>query len=301
MHTLKQIDLLLHQDMPYSYIKQSLKLRFETLDELVRVCYFKIAEVHRRLSTHFKQHELLGFYIHQHYFKNDIIRMITKKTFYPCAMFIMSYCCFLVFYFAIFPLFKTLIKDMNNGLLNTYVLLNQVFLVILLLIIVFLFIIVKSPYKQTLILRKMHRTNPNSIIFDYYNDAWIMLYAMSLKANHSSLMTIELLRNLHHYPYLQASAYDVYIRCQSGQSLHQAMCDAQLSNMLTQSIQLGIAANDLPLYIERLSVLHHDLFLLKLERLMNKFNLMFYGGIVIHLLMIINILQMPLRMIQTML
>jgi hypothetical protein len=106
-------------------------------------------------------------------------------------------------------------------------------------------------------------------------------------------MTIELLRGIHDFPYLQAVAYDIHQDCQQGLSLHQAIIIQQLSIVLNQTIDLGIAANDLPTYIERLTVSYQAIFMSKLKQRLIMFHVGLYGFMMINLVMIILILQLP--------
>ncbi len=300
-HILNQVALLLEQELPYQFIKESLRLKHQTLDTLVSVCYRHSTLTYNRLSQMFSQKQLLLLQLKLIKLKSQIWQLIIKKLVYSISVFIMSYLCLMIFYHFVYPLFLSIYPIKQLAWFSGYLIISYVLIVLFIIILVILFYLKHSYYKQTLLLQKIHSIWPHSIIFEYYNNVFIHVYAMCLKENYSSMLTIELMRGLHHLPYCQAMAYHINQECQQGERLHQAIINQNISMTLNQAIELGIAANDLSSSMNRLSEMNHQLFAYKLEQFINRINIMIYIGISLHVLMIIQVIQLPIEIMSHML
>lgn len=294
-HVVEQVMLLLENQMPYHTIQQSLNLQQKTLNDFVRSLYAKATSTYEHLSTMFSQTQLLKLHVQLHQFQRSIMKLIAKKSIYPMVMCIFSYVSYLFFYRVMYPMFLTLSKQYKMPFLSGYTLISFIFVLLLIISVVMLIKMMNTPYQQTLLLRNFHKKYPNSLIFDYYANVFSLVYNLCLSFGFSSLMTIELLRGLHDFPYLQAVAYDIHQECQQGLSLHQAIINQKLSSVLNQTINLGIAANDLPSYMNRLTVSYQSIFKSKLNRFITLFHLILYGFMIGNLSMIILILQLPTK------
>lgn len=294
-HLVQQVMLLLNNQMPYATIQQSLGLQQESLDEFVKDLYKKAKNTYSNLSIVFSQTQLLQLHVQLSEFQRSVTRTITIKSVYPFVMSLFSYACFLFFYRVLYPMFLTLSDTHKLSFLRGYAVISISLLTVFIVGIILFFNLMKIPFQQTLVLRSLHKKYPNSILFDYYANVFTLVYNLCLSFEFSSLMTIELLRGLHDYPYLQAVAYDIHQECQQGLSLHKAIMKQKLSLVLNQTIDLGIAANDLPTYMMRLIVSYRAIFMSKLKRNLVIVNLCLYSFMMINLTMVILILQLPTR------
>ena len=292
-HRIEQVMLLLDNQMPYTTIQQSLNLQQKTLDEFVGSLYKKAISTYNNLSNMFSQSQLLKLHVQLSRFQRSVTHTITTRSLYPLIMSLFSYVCFMFFYQVLYPMFLSLSSTHKMSFLSVYAVISSSLLLGLIIIIWVFLQLMRTPYKQTIILRMLHKKNPNSLLFDYYANVFTLVYNLCLSFRFSSLMTIELLRGIHDYPYLQAVAYDIHQDCQAGLSLHQAIIIQKLSIVLNQTIDLGIAANDLPAYIERLTVSYQVIFMSKLKQRLVMFHLVLYGFMMMNLGMIILILQLP--------
>lgn len=296
-HIIDQVILLLESNMPYSIIAKTLQLPYKTLDEFTQVVYVKQKLTFKMLKDSFSKQQLLILYQELNRFKRLIVTTLMKKSLYPLTMSVLSYSVFLMFYFAIYPLFLSLSNISKQPIMLTYVYLSFFIILILAILICLIIHVLRSKYQSTLLLRNLHKKKPTLLIFDYYTIIFILLYGICLKNRYSSLMTIELIRGLHDTPFLKALAFDIEISCEKGTSLHQAIKDQQLSLLLNQTIDLGIAANDLSTYINQLALTYQHILTSKLNVFAIKFNLVCYMFVLIHCALIIQILQMPTKMI----
>lgn len=296
-HTIDQVVLLLESNMPYNIIAKTLKLSYQTLDDFTQAVYRKQNATFKQLRESFSMQQLLILFKQLYSFKQLIKTTIIKKSMYPCTMMFLSYAVFLMFYFMIYPLFLSMSNMSKNVGYLIYVYLS--FFIIVLSVLMFgLFIhIFHSHYQSTLLLRSLHTKKPTLLIFDYYTIVFVLIYGLCLKNRYSSLMTIELIRGLHDTPFLKALAYDIELSCEKGKTLHQAIKEQQLSMLLNQTIDLGIAADDLSMYINNLAATYQQILASKLSGLTTKFNLVCYGFVLLHCGLIINILQMPTKLI----
>lgn len=300
-HVVEQVLLLLENKMPYHTIRQSLHLRQDTLDEFVANLFSKAKHTYAHLSQTFSQQQLLQLHVQLYQFRRLVGQTILKKSAYPLMMSMFSYASFLFFFFVLYPLFLTLSDTYTIPYLQVYTLISFVVILCLIVASVLLIITTRSPYKLTLTLRNIHKRFPTSIIFDYYANVFTMVYHLCVAFGFSSLMTIELLRGLHDYPYLQAVAYDIHQECDQGRTLQQAIINQHLSLVLNQTIELGIAANDLPGYLKRLSVSYPTIFLSKLKRILAYFHTILYSFMMVNIAMIVLILQLPTKIMSQLL
>ena len=295
LHVLNQVSLLLEQDMPFQFIRETLNLKHKTLDSLVSACYHQSSTTYSHLSSMFSQKQLLLLHLNLIKLKLQLWQSIIKKLVYPISIFALSFVCLMVFYYYVYPLFLNLYPMRHLAWFQTYLILSHVFIVLILLLTILIKTLKHSYYKQTILLQKLHQLWPHAIIFEYYNNVFIHVYALCLKENYSSLMTIELLRGLQHLPYCQAMAYHIYELCHQGEKLHQAIIKQKISLALNQAIEIGIAANDLAGSINRLSNMNHQLFTYKLERFIQQLNIVVYIGVSVHIIMIIQVIQLPIE------
>ncbi len=295
LHVLNQVSLLLEQDMPFQFIKETLSLKHNTLDSLVAACYCRSTATYTHLSSMFSQKQLLLLHLNLIKLTIQLWQSIVKKLVYPISIFILSFACLMIFYYYVYPLFLNLYPMSHLSWFQTYLILSYVLIFMFLLFVFLLKTLKHSYYKQTILLQKLHVLWPNAIIFEYYNNVFIHVYALCLKENYSSLMTIELLRGLHHLPYCQAMAYHIYELCHQGEKLHQAIIKQKISPALNQAIEIGIAGNDLTGAINRLSDMNHQLFGYKLGRFIQQLNIVIYIGISVHIIMMIQIIQLPIE------
>jgi type II secretory pathway component PulF len=294
-HRVEQVLLLLENQMPYHTIQQSLNLKQKTLDEFVANLFYKAQSTYDHLSNTFSQSQLLKLHVQLYQFKRFVSQTIAKKSIYPVIMTIFSYLSFLFFYRVLYPMFLTLSATYKMSFLNGYALVSFVFLLLVVIVVIIILSMMRSPFQQTIFLRNLHKKYANTIVFDYYANVFTLVYNLCLSFGFSSLMTIELLRGIHDYPYLQAVAYDIHQECQQGLSLHKAIINQKLSLVLNQTIELGIAASDLPGYINRLSTSYQTIFMSKLKRVLAIFHLFLYTFMMLNLAMIILILQLPTK------
>lgn len=296
-HTIDQVILLLESNMPYNVIAKTLKLSFQTLDDFTQAVYKKQNSTFNQLKDSFSMQQLLILFKQLYSFKQVIKTTIIKKSMYPFTMMFLSYAVFLMFYFMIYPLFLSISNMSKNAVYLCYVYFSF-FIIVLSVFIIGLFIrVFQSHYQSTLFLRSLHTKKPTLLIFDYYTIIFVLIYGLCLKNRYSSLMTVELIRGLHDTPFLKALAYDIELSCEKGKTLHQAIKDQQLSMLLNQTIDLGIAADDLSKYINNLAGTYQKILDSKLSGLTTKFNLICYGFVLLHCGLIINILQMPTTLI----
>lgn len=296
-HIIDQVILLLESNMPYNVIAKTLNLSYATLDDFTQAVYKKQNSTFKQLKDSFSMQQLLILFKQRNSFKQVIQTTILRKSLYPLSMLFLSYGVFLMFYFMIYPLFLTISNMPKNSVFLVYVYLSFFMVVLSSSVSVLLIHVFQSNFQSTLLLRSLHNRKPTLLIFDYYTIVFVLIYGLCLKNRYSSMMTIELIRGLHDTPFLKALAYDIELSCEQGKTLHQAIKDQQLSMLLNQTIDLGIAANDLSMYINALASTYQQIITSKLGVITTKFNLVCYGFVLLHCALIINILQMPTKMI----
>lgn len=296
-HVLEQVILLLENKMPYNVIQQTLSLKTQSLDEFTQHVYHKQLATYHQLKNKFSQIQLLNLYKNIHAFQQHVKMTLFKKCFYPIAMVIVSYAVFLVFYVVIYPMFLALSPNFKTPVYLVYTFVSFVLLCVIFLMIIFVFMMMRSSYQWTLFLRTVHKKYPHWIVFEYYTILLLLVYRLCLNNRFSSLLTIELFRGFHDTPFLKAIAYDIQQSCQNGTPLHQAIKDQQLSLLLNQTIDLGIAANDLKTYISNCSLSYQSILTSKLNAFAYKVNLISYSFVLIHCALIVSILQIPTKMI----
>lgn len=296
-HVLEQVILLLENKMPYNVIQQTLSLKAQSLDEFTQHVYHKQLATYHQLKNNFSQNQLLNLYKNIDAFQQHVKMTLFKKCFYPLSMVFVSYGVFLVFYFVIYPMFLGLSSNYQTPVYLVYTLVSFVLLCVVLFLIILVFMMKKSSYQWTLFLRIVHKKYPHWIVFEYYTILLLLVYSLCLNNRFSSLLTIELIRGFHDTPFLKAVAYDIQQSCQNGNTLHQAIKDQQLSLLLNQTIDLGIAANDLKTYISNCSLSYQSILTSKLSAFAYKVNLISYSFVLVHCALIISILQIPTKMI----
>ncbi len=299
-HTINQVILLLESKMPYEAIKKSCHLSQASLEAFVADAFVKQKPTYDKLRSSFSQHQLLILFRDLQHFNKQVRKNIIKKSAYPSLMVFLSYGVFLLFYFVIYPLFLSMNQTYERTLFKVYTYGSFIILMILVLGIILLWCISSSSYQSTLILRALQNRYPHWLIFDYFTIKFVLIYKICLTHNYSSLMTIAILRGYLDSPFLKAVAFEIEDQCQKGIPLHDAIKGQNLSLLLNQTIDLGMAANDLSHYISNLSNHYLDFLLTKLNQFCFKYNCICYLIVCVHSFLIISILQMPTHIISDM-
>ncbi|NLA78237.1 MAG: hypothetical protein GX845_01635 [Erysipelothrix sp.] len=295
-HLIDQVILLLESQMPFDVIVKTCQLKQTSLNQFTQHVYHKKQATYNNLKNNFSQLELLVLHRKLNQFQTKIKRHVIKLSLYPLLMMVLSYMVFLLFYFVIYPLFLSINQASAQGFYQGYVVLSFIMIIVIILGALILKHVYSSSYQSTLLLRAMLKKYPNFVLFDYYSIQFILIYALCLDHNYSSIMTLALLRGYLKTPFLKAIAFDVARSCEKGNPLHDAIKEQNLSMLLNQGIELGMAANDLQSHINTLAETYPKFFLNKLKKNLYKVNMMFYMIVLVHCYLIVSILQIPTKM-----
>lgn len=291
----QQVIALLQQEIPYEYIKQTINLTHNTLDEFINTYAKQISFLINEISSHYSNTHILIILYRIDEFNRKIKNQLIQKNWYSIFLIVFSYLMITVFYLQIYPTFLQFqTQTVSVFFPITYYFIQIIFIGSLLIMGTFT-IILRPAHRQVLLLNWLYKKRPFHLVFIYYSYCLASILYDPLTLGYASAVIVNLLRNIPKWPYIRKCAYQLDQSCQQGEAFVDALSKLPLDPTYNQFVKLGSYHQKLAHYIKQ----YQQVAQLSLNHALDRFSFVLksiaYGFVLMSIAFVFIILQIPLH------